>query len=141
MISRISIWWWFAIILTLVYSFYNPVGFSLYHMWAGTENLDNVSFKTLLTVALLTVLGLIAYGTYQAITVYGLAVIVGIVGIVLWCVNEFVTLSVFSPTFFAWATQPIVAVILTIGWQWPKIWRSATGTVTTDDIDNHHHHA
>ena len=138
MINRISIWWWFAIILALVYSFYNPVGFSLYHMWAGTESLDNVSFKTLLTVVMLTNLGLIAYGTYQAISVYGLVVIVAIVGIILWCVNEFVTLSVFSPVFFAWATQPIIAIILTIGWQWPKIWRSATGTVTTDNLDNHH---
>jgi hypothetical protein len=33
--------------------------------------------------------------------------------------------------------QPLLALILAVGFQWSRIWRGATGQVSVDDIDAH----
>lgn len=135
MLARIPFWGWLLIILVALYTVYNPLGVSLFHMWVYTDPLELMPFKILGTLAVLTVLGLVVHGTLTSMNWLGLAVLLGLTGTLIWSINSLVTFDLLSTSLWAWITQPIVAIILTVGWQWPKIWRRSTGAVSVSDPD------
>ena len=135
MLARIPFWGWLLVILTALYLIYNPLGISLVHMWATPTFSDMLPFKILGTLLVVSLLGLVLHGTFSSTSWLGLTVMLAIVVVTLWSAHALIAFDVFALGFWAWALQPILAVILTLGWQWPKIWRRSTGAVSVSDPD------
>jgi len=135
MLARIPFWGWLLVILTALYLVYNPLGISLVHMWSMPTYSDMLPFKILGTLLVASLLGLVLHGTFSSTSWFGLTVMLAIVVVTLWSAHALIAFNVFALGFWAWALQPILAVILTLGWQWPKIWRRSTGAVSVSDPD------
>jgi hypothetical protein len=135
MLARIPFWGWLLIIITSLYLVYNPLGYSVWHMWTMYDPTVNLPFKLLGTIMLASVVGLVVHGTHNQMNWLGLVVMVALVAVTLWSVNALVAFEIFSLVFWSWALQPILGLILTIGWQWAKIWRRSTGAVSVNDPD------
>lgn len=135
MLARIPFWGWFLAILTGFYLVYNPLGFSMFHMWTVGDPFHLMPFKALGTLLLLSFLGVIVYGTFRTMSVLGLVVTIALLAATMWSAHTLVAFDVFSVYFWSWCLQPLLAGVITIGWQWPKIWRRTHGSVTVDDPD------
>ncbi len=135
MLARIPFWGWFIIILTACYMVYNPLDVSIWHMWVYGDVMEGLPFKILGTLLVSALLGLVIHGTLSSTSWLGLGIMVALIGVSLWSVNALVTFDMLSVGFWSWMTQPIMAIILTLGWQWPKIWRRSTGAVSVSDPD------
>lgn len=142
MLARIPFWGWFLIIMTGLYLVFNPLGVSLVHMWAMTDystllttGATVLPFKILATVSLLAILGTIVVGFFRSTSWVGLVTMCAIVFAVMWCLHSLIMFNLLNPAFWSWITQPLLAAIITLGWQWPKIWRRSHGTVTVEDPD------
>lgn len=135
MLARIPFWGWFIIILTACYMVYNPLDVSIWHMWVYGDVMEALPFKILGTLLVSALLGLVIHGTLSSTSWLGLGIMVALIGVSLWSVNALVTFDMLSVGFWSWMTQPIMAIILTLGWQWPKIWRRSTGAVSVSDPD------
>ncbi len=119
---------WFIVTTVALFMWYNPA-MSVYHIW--TEYDITVTAKVAISLFPTLVLGLIVYGSFRTMTVIGLLVLLSIIGVFLWLFYSASGVNIFSMSFIEWASQPILGFILTMGWQWPKIWRQMTGVVST----------
>lgn len=135
MLKRLSFWSWFVIITLGLYIVYNPLGFSIYHMWALHDVYDLFALKLLFTTLVTVSLGLISYGTWRSIGFVGIAILVFIIALLLLSIQTLTAASLFDIAIFSWIGQVILGFILTLGWQWPKIWRHSTGAVSVEDPD------
>lgn len=140
-LNRMPIWSWFLLITIGLYSLYNPTEYSIFNMWLSINSADFLPFKILVTLILTVLLGLIVHGTWRAIGMIGLLIMILLIVVMLWAATTVVSFDITNPFIWQWLIQPIVGLILTVGWQWPKIWRATTGTVIVSDPDaNHDHH-
>jgi hypothetical protein len=135
MLARIPFWGWLLVILTALYLVYNPLGVSLVHMWSSPNYMELLPFKILGTLLVVSLLGLVLHGTFSSTSWLGLTLMLTIMAVTLWSAHALIAFDVFALGFWSWALQPILAVILTLGWQWPKIWRRSTGAVSVSDPD------
>ena len=135
MLARIPFWGWLMIIITALYLVYNPLGYSVWHMWTMYDPMEYLPFKLLATFMLTSVLGLVLHGTHTQMSWLGLLAMVVLLGVTLWSVHALIAFEIFSLMFWAWALQPILGLILTTGWQWAKIWRRSTGVSSVSDPD------
>lgn len=135
MLQRIPFWGWLLIILAALYLVYNPLGFSVWHMWTTDALANLLPLKVLVTLLIVALMGLVIHATLTSMSLVGFAVLIALIGAALWSVHAMVSFSVLSLEFWAWAAQPMLALILTIGWQWPKIWRKTTGAMSVNDPD------
>lgn len=133
MLARIPWWGWFCIILFTLYALYNPAEFSIFHMWADRWE-GMLSAKVLITAVIATLVGIIVGATWKSIGLIGCIIIVVLLAVMLWVVVDlgFATALVGTA---GWITQPIAAVVLTIGLRWARAYRSVTGRLQTDETD------
>jgi hypothetical protein len=135
MLARVPIWGWLLLITMGLYLIYNPLGYSVWHMWTTVEIGDYLPFKVLATVLLLSVMGVIVYGTFTAMNILGLIVLVTLIVTAMWSVYAIVPFNFASVAFWEVAAQPLMGLMITVGWQWPKIWRRGHGAITVSDPD------
>ena len=135
MLSRIPFWGWLLVILVALYLVYNPLGFSLWHMWTMGDVTSALPLKILASLVVFAVLALVLHGCITSMSAAGLALLLSLVVAGLWSVHSLVQFDPSSLHFWAWTAQPLAALVLTVGWQWPKIWRRSTGSVTVSDAD------
>ena len=135
MLARIPIWGWMLIIMCTLYLVYNPIGFSMWHMWMEGDPTQLLPFKMLGTLVLMGILALVLHGCMNTMNVWGFVLLTSLVAVGLWSMHALIAFDVLDWSFWAWALQPMLALILTVGWQWPKIWRRSTGAVSVNDPD------
>jgi hypothetical protein len=135
MLARIPFWGWLMIILITLYVIYNPWGFSLFHMWASGNVMDLLPFKVLATLVPMALMGLVIHGTASSTSWLGLTVMMLIMATGLWSAHALLSFDLLSMHLWSWLTQPLAALVLTVGWQWPRIWRRSTGAVSVNDPD------
>lgn len=135
MIKNISFWGWYAIITVGLFAIFNPTGYSIWHLWTVYSAIGFMPWNLLLTAFVLGPMSLILYGTYKATSWIGLALILLVISIVMWCVAVVIPGILINTAILSWIMQPIFSIILTLGWQWPRIWRQATGTVTAEGVE------
>jgi hypothetical protein len=141
MLARVPLWGWFLVMTLATYWMYNPVA-SVYQLWTSTAVTTALPWKLLITAATTTFFGLVILETKRNIGFFGVAIILTLVGLFGWGLYTSAGLALFHVEILQWLIQIVISCILTVGWQWPKIWRSATGTVTTltpdTGADSHH---
>lgn len=135
MLARIPFWGWLMVIITALYLVYNPLGFSVWHMWTMGDPSQLLPFKLLATLLLTALLGLVLHGAMSTTSWVGVTVMVCLVMVGMWSVHTVVTFDLLNLHMWGWILQPMLGVILTVGWQWPKIWRRSTGAISVNDPD------
>jgi len=134
LLSRIPIWGWFILILLNVYLIYNPAGLSVFHLWAAPNEVV-LPVKLLLTAFALLGLGLYAWGAWRALGPIGLGIITLIMVLFIWAADYYGLMNARDTSLWSWLIQPLLALVLTLGFQWPKLWKAATGRVEVEDPD------
>ncbi len=140
MIARLPWWGWLGAVTVGLYALYNPGGRSLYHMWAEGWPMW-LSAKVLLTFAVLAMLGVVCTATWRSIGVVGCAVLALLIAAVLWLLTD-LGLSRRLAEAAGWLAQPLVAVVVTVGLRWSRVWFAITGRRAADTYatDESHHH-
>lgn len=133
-LRNIPIWGWFLLILLNVYVLYNPSGLSVFHLWASLNQVV-LPVKLLLTACALLGFGLYVYGAWRALGPVGLGVITLIIVLGIWAADFYGLMDARDANVWSWLIQPLLAVVLTVGFQWPKLWKAATGRVEVEDPD------
>jgi hypothetical protein len=104
-------------------------------MWVFTDPMALMPYNIMGSLIVLVILGVVAHAVTKTMSVTGLLAMLALIGVSLWTVQSMISFDFVTIGFWSWATQPLAALILTVGWQWPKIWRKTTGVVTVEDPD------
>lgn len=121
---------WFIIVTLIMYWVWNPVDMlpSAYKIALN----DSVSIPLrLLTVAFTGVLIWLIYGaTKGAIGHVGVAIMLVLIGLIIWAIASQGWMNVANVNIWQWLVQPIVGIIGATGIYWPRFKRAASGTGT-----------
>ena len=131
---------WFGFLLRLlaafilVFSSYNPSGYSYYH-WLS----ENISAPTpmiaLAGVVLLVGWTILLRATFRSLGPFGLLLAAAFLGVVLWMMIDWGWFDADSLTAVSYLTLVVLSGILAIGVSWSHIRRRITGQVDVDDVE------
>ena len=124
----------FLVAAILVFSTYNPSGYSYYH-WLS----ENFSTPTPM-LALGGVLLLIGWTIYlrattRSLGAFGLFLAAAFFGVLVWVVIDLDWIDPDSIEKLTWIVQAILSWVLAIGISWSHIRRRITGQVDVDEIE------
>lgn len=134
-LARIKLWQWFLFTTVVLYMAWNP-WFSLYQLLQSGVNLP---VKVLVSGLFAAVLSPMVYMSWhsKAAVLVTTGLLVSVVA-VLWQYG--LDPSSLRTTAQYWVPA-VAALILTVGFNWKKVWRSATGQVATyNDVTDDVHH-
>jgi len=134
LLRNVPIWGWFLLILVNAYLLYNPAGLSVFHLWAAPNEVV-LPVRVLLTALALVGFGIYVYGAWRALGPIGFIIIVVLIVLSIWAADFYGLMNARDPGLWSWAFQPLLAVVLTVGFVWPKLWKAATGRVEVNDPD------
>ena len=113
---------------------YNPTQWN-YVRWS-MENADtNLSMTVLL--GLVVFVGYIIYlrATLRSIGIFGMILILAVVGTLLWVLFDQGFISLENPTVNTWLGIVILSIVLAIGLSWSIVRRKLSGQADVDDVD------
>lgn len=125
--------WIFAFVLLA--ATYNPTQWN-YVRWS-MENADtNLSMTVLLGLVLFV--GYIIYlrATLRSIGIFGMILILAVVGTLLWVLFDQGVISLDNPTINTWIAIVAMSVVLAVGLSWSIVRRKLTGQADMDDVDD-----
>ena len=124
--------WLFA--FGLLAATYNPTPYN-YVQWGMEFGAANLSI-TVLTGLLLTI-GYIIYlrATLRSIGAFGMALILALVGAILWVLYDLGLLSLDNRNLNTWIGLFALSLVLGVGLSWSIIRRRLSGQADVDDID------
>ena len=124
--------WIFAFVLLA--ATYNPTEWN-YVRWSMVNYETRLSLTALFGLILLV--GYIIYlrATLRSIGVFGMILILAVVGTVLWVLFDQGVVSFADPTINTWIGIVALSVVLAIGLSWSIVRRRLTGQTDVDDID------
>ena len=124
--------WLFAFVLLA--ATYNPTGWN-YVRWSMVNYDTNLSLTVLFGLVLLV--GYIIYlrATLRSIGLFGMILILAVVGTVLWVLFDQGVVSFADPTINTWIGIVALSVVLAIGLSWSIVRRRLSGQADVDDID------
>ena len=113
---------------------YNPTQWNLYR-W-GLENWETQLPLTAL-FSLILLVGYIIYlrATFRSIGLFGLLLILAVVGTALWVLYDYGWISLEDPTVNTWLAIGILSFVLAIGLIWSIVRRRISGQADVDDVD------
>jgi len=120
--------------LALVFSTYNPSGYS-YFDWVRGAIRDGGLGPEHLIVGVLLVIGwtILVVATKRSLETLGTVLGIILLGALVWLMVDFGLLHVDSVSALSWVILACISVLLTIGLCWSHIWRRLTGQVEVDD--------
>lgn len=124
---------WICAFILLVVT-YNP-SFWSYTTWVGTSFTANMPVAVLL--GLLLVAGYVVFlrATLSSIGIFGMVLILAIVGALLWVLFNFGVLQFGNPTFNSWIVILALSIMFAVGMYWSVIWRRMSGQIDVDEVD------
>ena len=124
--------WLFA--FALLAATYNPTEWN-YVVWALENYREELPFAVLGGLVLL--IGYIIYlrATLRSIGLFGMLLILAVVGTCLWVLFDFGWLSFDDPTINTWLAILALSLVLAIGLSWSIVRRRLSGQADVDDID------
>ena len=131
---------WFGFLLRLLASFilvfssYNPSGYSYYH-WVS-ENINSLTpMIALAGVLLLVGWTILLRATFRSLGPFGLLLAAAFLGVLLWMMIDWGWFDADSLTAVTYLTLVVLSGILAIGVSWSHIRRRITGQVDVDDVE------
>jgi hypothetical protein len=124
--------WVFAFVL--LSATYNPTDWN-YVRWTMTNGAANLPVAALL--GLLLLVGYIIYlrATLRSIGIFGMILILAVVGTLLWVLFDQGFVSLDNPTVNTWIGIVALSVVLAVGLSWSIVRRKLSGQADVDDID------
>jgi len=124
--------WVFA--LVLVTATYNPTQYN-FTRWAMTDGQDRLSMTVL--VGLVLLVGYIIYlrATLRSIGAVGRALILALVGAVIWVAYDYGLLDLQNRDLTVWIGIFALSLVLGIGLSWSIVRRKLSGQADVDDVD------
>lgn len=124
--------WIFAFVLLA--ATYNPTDWN-YARWAQANAETSLSLTVLFGLILLV--GYIIYlrATLRSIGIFGMILILAVVGTLLWVLFDQGVISLADPSVNTWIGIFALSVVLAIGLSWSIVRRRLTGQTDVDDID------
>ena len=124
--------WLFAFLLLT--ATYNPTPFN-YVSWATANFESRLSVVVLLGLILL--IGYIIYfrATLRSIGVFGMLLVLGLVGAILWVLRDYGLFDLSDPKLATWIGIFALSLVLGIGLSWSIIRRKLSGQVDMDDVE------
>lgn len=124
---------WLAAFALLAVTF-NPTPFN-YVAWARTNGAENMPVAVLTGLVLLVCYIIFLNATMGSIGVFGMALILAIVGALIWVLNDYGILALDNQSFNVWLGVLALSLVLGIGVGWSHVRRAITGQVDVDEID------
>jgi hypothetical protein len=113
---------------------YNPTPWN-YSQWAMANYQAQLPLAAFLGLVLLV--GYIIYvrATMHSIGVFGMLLVLAVVGTALWVLYDQGFISLANPTVNTWIALVAMATVLAIGLSWSIVRRKLSGQVDVDDFD------
>jgi hypothetical protein len=131
---------WFGFLLRLLASFilvfssYNPSGYSYYH-WVS-ENIDSLTpMIALAGVLLLIGWTILLRATFRSLGPFGLLLAAAFLGVLLWMMIDWGWFDADSLTAVTYIVLAVLSGVLAIGVSWSHIRRRITGQIDVDDVE------
>lgn len=126
----------FFIAIILVFSTYNPEGYSFYH-WALIDIKSITPLKALAGIVLLV--GWIIYirATLRSLGAIGLILAFAFFGILIWLVVDWGLIPTDSVRAVSYIILFVLCAVLAVGISWSHIRRRISGQVDVDEIEEH----
>lgn len=123
----------FFFALVLVFSSYNPSGYSYAH-WL-VETISEPS-PWLALAGILLIIGWVIYirASLRSLGPIGLGLAAILVATLIWIMIDIGILSLEEPSAFAWVLEIFIAGVLCLGMSWSHIRRRFSGQVDVDEI-------
>ena len=125
--------WLFAFLLLA--ATYNPTQWN-YSTWVMQNGQENLSVAVL--CGLLLIIGYIIYlrATMRSIGVIGMALVLALVGALLWVAFDLGWMNFENPTANTWIGLVALSIVLGIGLSWSHVRRRLSGQSDVDDVDD-----
>ena len=125
--------WVFAFVLLA--ATYNPTDWN-YVRWVVANGAGNLSVAVL--AGLVLTVGYIVYlrATLRSIGAFGMALVLALVGAMLWVAYDFGLLDLQNPTLNTWIGLVALATVLGIGMNWSHVRRRLSGQSDVDDVED-----
>jgi hypothetical protein len=118
----------------LVFSSYNPSGYSYYH-WVS-ENIDSLTpMIALAGVLLLIGWTILLRATFRSLGPFGLLLAAAFLGVLLWMMIDWGWFDADSLTAVTYIVLAVLSGVLAIGVSWSHIRRRITGQIDVDDVE------
>ena len=123
-----------ALAFVLVAATYNPTDWNFYR-WGLANYETNLPVTVLLGLILLV--GYIIYlrATLRSIGLFGMLLILAIIGTILWVAFDNGWLALDNPTLLTWIGVAALSIVLAIGLSWSIVRRAISGQADVDDVD------
>ena len=123
-----------ALAFVLVAATYNPTEWNFYR-WGLANYETNLPVTVLLGLILLV--GYIIYlrATLRSIGLFGMLLILAIIGTILWVAFDNGWLALDNPTLLTWIGVAALSIVLAIGLSWSIVRRAISGQADVDDVD------
>ena len=124
--------WIFA--LVLLAATYNPTQWN-YVRWVTDKYETQLSLTVLFGLILLV--GYIIYlrATLRSIGIFGMLLILAVVGTIFWVLYDQGIVSLDNPTINTWIAIVALSLVLAVGLSWSIVRRKLTGQADIDDVD------
>ncbi len=124
--------WLFAFLLLA--ATYNPTRWNVVR-W-GTDNFDR-QLPLVVLAALVLLIGYIIYlrATLRSIGMFGMLLILAVVGTVIWVLYDQGWVSLENPTVNTWIAVVALSLVLAVGLSWSIVRRKLSGQADVDDVD------
>ena len=113
---------------------YNPTQYN-YVRWVSDFGRDNMSVAVLLGLLLLVAYIIYLRATLRSIGAFGMALILALVGALLWVLYDFGVLTLNDPGLITWLGLLALSLVLGIGLSWSIVRRNLSGQADIDDVD------
>ncbi|PXW67987.1 hypothetical protein C7964_10477 [Loktanella sp. PT4BL] len=124
--------WVFALLLLM--ATYNPTQWN-YVRWSMANYETQLSLTVLFGLILLV--GYIIYlrATLRSIGIFGMLLILAVVGTILWVLFDQGVISLNNPSVNTWIGIYALSIVLAVGLSWSIVRRKLSGQADVDDID------
>lgn len=120
--------------LVLVFATFNPTGYSYFH-WVQSGFADQQALKVLTGLMMVALYAIAVRATLRSIGVAGAALVLAIMGSIVWLMSDLGVLSFEDPGVFQWLVLIGISLVLGVGLSWSLIRRAITGQLDVDDVD------
>jgi len=128
----------FAFALVLVFTTYNPSGYSYYHWASDILYTDNTLSPAFAFLSVLILIGWTVFlrATFRSLGGFGLILAFTFFAILIWWLVDLGWLHINRFSGLAYIVLLLTAAVLAVGMSWSHVRRRMTGQTDVDDVDN-----